>query len=427
MIAVFEQELEKGTGVPYLLLKKGCIQPSEQIEEILYANIIENKAYDPQCEGSRTEYLYDLLELYPHREKIDERVIAYFNTMDDRDWGELQVFGFVRKLAESKGFDKTELYKKFEQYAEEDMYNGMIGLSDLLLLDKYEAVVYLARYFGTHITEDNKEEFIDSPFYDIYAEDIGYTEAELTEKLRNEHDAAIDRYLAIAHIKRKTRRKKQKQYTADTAIALLKRKPSPTRLERISLRRWVRRRASEADIQKLSNVFLEAELPLKKRLIRLFDERQIKIPTQVLFDSFEATENKPFRQDIIEALVPFNDPAVYDFLKDRYDDNTRNAFIKVCLKYYSENKKTELFNLLELCTIFDIHEIKHTALESKALAEDPVFNDILRILYRNMKCSLCRNTIVEKMIERRCIDDNLYEEIQYDVDPDTRALARRER
>ena len=42
MITVFEQELEKGTGVPYLLLKKGCIQPSEQIEEILYANIIEN-------------------------------------------------------------------------------------------------------------------------------------------------------------------------------------------------------------------------------------------------------------------------------------------------------------------------------------------------------------------------------------------------
>jgi hypothetical protein len=427
MITVFEQELEKGTGVPYLLLKKGCIQPSEQIEEILYANIIENKAYDPQCEGSRTEYMYDLLELYPHREKIDERVIAYFNTMDDRDWGELQVFGFVRKLAESRRFDKTELYKKFEQYAEEDMYNGMIGLSDLLLLDKYEAVVYLARYFGTHITEDNKKEFIDSTFYAIYAEDIGYTEAELTEKLRNEHDAAIDRYLAIAHIKRKTRRKKQKQYTADTAIALLKRKASPTRLERISLRRWVRRRASEADIQKLSNVFLEAELPLKKRLIRLFDERQIKIPAQVLFDSFEATENKSFRQDIIEALVPFNDPAVYDFLKDRYDDNTRNAFIKVCFKYYSENKKTELFNLLELCTIFDIHEIKHTALESKALAEDPVFNDILRILYRNMKCPLCRNRIVEKMIERRCIDDNLYEEIQYDVDPDTRALARRER
>ena len=43
------------------------------------------------------------------------------------------------------------------------------------------------------------------------------------------------------------------------------------------------------------------------------------------------------------------------------------------------------------------------------------------------KYSLCRNRIVEKMIERRCIDDNLYEEIQYDVDPDTRVLARMER
>ncbi len=427
MITVFEQELEKGTGVPYLLLKKGCIQPSAQIEEILYANIIENKAYDPQCEGSRAEYLYDLLELYPHREKIDERVIAYFNTMDDRDWGDLQVFGFVRKLAESKRFDKTELYKKFEQYAEEDMYRGMIGLSDLLLLDKYEAVVYLARYFGTHITEDNKEEFIDSTFYDIYAEDIGYTEEELTEKLRNEHDAAIDRYIAITQTKRKKHARKRKEYTADGVITLLKKQNPPTRMEKIWLRVWVRKHASEADIQKLSNVFLEAALPLKKKLIRLFDERQIKIPAQVLFDIFEATENKSFRQDIIEALVPFNDPAVYDFLKDRYDDNTRNAFIKVCLKYYSENKKTELFNLLELCTIFDIHEIQDDVLKSEKLAKYPVFNDILRILYRNMKCSLCRNRIVEKMIERHCIDGNLYEEIQYDVDPDTRALADKRR
>ena len=52
MITVFEQELEKGTGVPYLLLKKGCIQPSQQIEEILYDNIIENKAYDPNVKAA---------------------------------------------------------------------------------------------------------------------------------------------------------------------------------------------------------------------------------------------------------------------------------------------------------------------------------------------------------------------------------------
>ena len=117
MITVFEQEIERGSGVPYILLKKGCIQPSQQIEEILYANIIENKAYDPQFEGSRAEYMYSLLELYPHRERIDERVISYFKTMDDEHWDEKQVFGFVRRLTEAGRFDKAKLYKKFEQYA----------------------------------------------------------------------------------------------------------------------------------------------------------------------------------------------------------------------------------------------------------------------------------------------------------------------
>ncbi len=425
MITVFEQEIERGSGVPYILLKKGCIQPSQQIEEILYANIIENKAYDPQFEGSRAEYMYSLLELYPHREKIDERVISYFKTMDDEHWDEKQIFGFVRRLTEAGRFDKAKLYKKFEQYAEQNMNIRVIGVDDLLQLDKYEAVVYLARYFGTHITEENIEEFIDYTFYGSRAEDIGYAAEVLTEMLRSEHDTAIDRYLAIAQTKREKHPSKRKEYTANEVIALLEKKDPPTRAEHFSLRAWAEKRASEADIQHLSNLFLEAALPLKKRLIQLFNERQIKVPIQALFDSFDATEDRAFRQDIAEALIPLNDPAIYDFLKDRYDENTKTAFTKICLKYYSGDKEYELFDVLTRCDIFDIHEIQDDVLKSEGLPKYPVFNNILRILYHKMKCSLCRREIVEKMIEHHCIDDNLYEEIRYDVNPDTREMAQR--
>ena len=426
MTSVFEREIERGTGVPYLLLKKGCIRPSEQIDEILYANIVENKAYDPQSEGSRAEYIYNLLEFYPRREKIDERIIAYFCAMTDTDWGERQVFEFVRKLAQAGRFDKSELYKKFEYYAEEDMYNGMIGIADLLLIDTYKAVVYLARYFGMHITDGNSQEFVGQTFYAPYEEELGYAEATLSEMLHNEHDAAIDRYLSIARrMKRNKPSAPPKNLTTEEVIAVLEKTDTSNISEFVKLRMWTQKYASDADIQNLSNAFMEVGTAMKRKLIRLFRSRPIRVPARILFGSFDEIDDSSYRRNLCEALVPLNEPAIYDFLKKQYNETTKTCFIRACLKYYSEDKKAELLEALEECTIHDIHEILDDALESEALMKYPFYNDILRMLYQKMKCSVCREKIIKQMMLHHSFDDNLYEEIQYDANQCIRRMARK--
>ena len=53
MINIFEAELEKGTGIPYFLIKNEIIKASPEVDSIIVDNILNCNAYDPQCEGLR--------------------------------------------------------------------------------------------------------------------------------------------------------------------------------------------------------------------------------------------------------------------------------------------------------------------------------------------------------------------------------------
>ena len=95
MINIFEAELEKGSGIPYILIKKNIIGASPEVDSILLDNIFDCKAYDPGCEGLRAEYLYSIVKNYKNKEKIYKEVLNAFNSMTETDFGEQQIFSFV--------------------------------------------------------------------------------------------------------------------------------------------------------------------------------------------------------------------------------------------------------------------------------------------------------------------------------------------
>lgn len=216
-----------------------------------------------------------------------------------------------------------------------------------------------------------------------------------------------------------------KNLTTEEVIAVLEKTDTSNISEFVKLRMWTQKYASDADIQNLSNAFMEAGTAMKKKLIRLFRSRPIRVPAQILFGSFDEIDDSSYRRNLCEALVPLKEPAIYDFLKKQYNETTKTCFIKACLKYYSEDKKTELLELLEECTIHDIHEILDDALESETLMKYPFYNDILRMLYQKTKCSVCRKKIIKQMMLHHSFDDNLYEEIQYDANQCIRRMARK--
>ena len=106
MINIFETELEKGTGIPYILIKNEIVKASPEVDSILLDNILNCTAYDPQCEGLRSEYMYSIVENYPNRAAVYKGVLDFFEKMTDTDWGDQQTFAFVCILAEKNIADK---------------------------------------------------------------------------------------------------------------------------------------------------------------------------------------------------------------------------------------------------------------------------------------------------------------------------------
>jgi hypothetical protein len=64
MLALFENELRKGTGVPLVLLKKNALQANDQVTNIIFDSILETGSFDPQCEGLRGDYFYEVVLNY---------------------------------------------------------------------------------------------------------------------------------------------------------------------------------------------------------------------------------------------------------------------------------------------------------------------------------------------------------------------------
>ena len=64
MINIFEAELEKGTGIPYLLIKGEIIKASPEVDSIIVDNILNCKAYDPQCEVVTEGFTFEIAPDY---------------------------------------------------------------------------------------------------------------------------------------------------------------------------------------------------------------------------------------------------------------------------------------------------------------------------------------------------------------------------
>jgi hypothetical protein len=76
MLELIDDALAKGTGFPFLAISRGLVAPSPKLDRVLLDHIVHNRAYDPQCEGSRHDYLYEVFwvprktivfEKHPHK------------------------------------------------------------------------------------------------------------------------------------------------------------------------------------------------------------------------------------------------------------------------------------------------------------------------------------------------------------------------
>lgn len=134
MTEIIAYELARGSGFPLYLIKNKILTPSSKVDQILLNNIYNNLAYDTQSEGSRHDYLYELICEYENKKFIFDSVIDHFQSMTETSSGEYQVFGFVTRMIKDAICLPAILYTKFESYWEDIDSAFSIGIKRLFCI-----------------------------------------------------------------------------------------------------------------------------------------------------------------------------------------------------------------------------------------------------------------------------------------------------
>lgn len=98
MINKFKNSLKRGTGEAILILKEN---PELDFSDLIINASIKNFAYDPQIEGSRENYLFELIQLSPKRNKIIDILLKNLSDFRNDDWGVFQLFKIAKLFAKN--------------------------------------------------------------------------------------------------------------------------------------------------------------------------------------------------------------------------------------------------------------------------------------------------------------------------------------
>lgn len=272
-IQEFERLLHIGLGRAILFAHKNDLAPYRDL--ILHACLC-NTAYDPQCEGSRAAYMFDIIRLTDQEHFYREQILrALARSKLSDNWNEHQLFDFARLFAQNGDTAARQLiYDTFVRNAAAD---NSTGAEHLIELDGIEGLLFVADQIGEQLMVGGD---IDEADYllDIVKERYG---EERTLTALNEASAAspgIAAYIQrmAENTARRAKSVKQRSSYQNISYDEIKRQiiEKADKVPRLRLFRWGKS-ASDEDIERAAtDLILEEDRLHLLAYLRLFQKRR---------------------------------------------------------------------------------------------------------------------------------------------------------
>jgi hypothetical protein len=421
MLALFENELRKGTGVPLILLKKNVLQANDQVTNIIFDCILETKSFDPQCEDLRGDYFYEVVLNYKEKDKIYPKIIEKFENMKENEYTEMQIADFVSNMIKDSLYSKEKYYIKIDWYITKYRTEYIPGIKKIIEIDGINAIKHYAKLLGK-IINDGEDHFISDYLFfedDLFPEnDIEYSIEMVKKILKEENDSNINNYLGYIARKEKEHKPNIRPSFDKIKEYYEKGRKAPF------LPGWVRK-ATDEEIENLSYLYLkQKDSFLKCSILTGFSEIKVRVDEKYLWNELRKTRNLYYKSAIIEALINFNNAAVKDLVNQYYyNEITKISAVKAFIKYIDEKDGFLLEHYIDGLNIYEIHDIITKTIDYERIKQFDFYPMILRKLYEKNACSICRKKVIKKMIEINCLDENLLEEIELDCDKETRKMV----
>jgi hypothetical protein len=137
-----------GLGRAILFLRQHDAAP---YRDIILNACVHWTGYDQQLEGTRTNYLRDVLDATEHEQEFVKRILPALKLATDRH-DATQLAFLARSFAED-GYDesRTALYEKFDRNDAEEPF---LGSDAIIRLDGLEGFLYVAERMGAAFLND---------------------------------------------------------------------------------------------------------------------------------------------------------------------------------------------------------------------------------------------------------------------------------
>ncbi len=136
----FWHSVKRGTGEAVLILKKN---PRLDFSSLIIKAAKANLSYDPQSEGSRAWYVFELIKLAPQKKKIRTAILKNLATEKDDTWDLQQLFDLAAYFARQGDAEAREaIYKRYR--GKKIRFSDWLGERAIIELDGIEGLKFIA-------------------------------------------------------------------------------------------------------------------------------------------------------------------------------------------------------------------------------------------------------------------------------------------
>lgn len=411
----FNSSIKRGTGEAYLIMLQN---PSiDFTNEIINASI-KNYAYDGQSEGSRSKYLYRLIEMSSNQDKIRRRILKRLSIEQKDTWTLVQLFELAKIFAQN-GDDKSKnaIYERFYNHPIEA--SEWAGYNEILELDGLEGLKYIARTIGKSL-EHNPDDWQDDSIIKSFQEENKDIDVITELEKERENDLYIKIYL--------DRVRNNEQNRSDYVTEKVEYKNIIDEiLSRRSLYSIKKRGLSDAELNLIAEHFInEKDINIKTKLLEVFSYYKFPLDSGIILDIAKRKNKKGsnLTYQAVAALKYLSSDKIREFALDKIHLSKQPyLYVNILAANYHKGDHKILTELVSKYKNDDIIEnLADSYTEIYSQNNTVECREPLESLYGKLRCGIHRNAIVKILIKNNALSELIRQEIQFDSYEDTRAL-----
>lgn len=413
----YKNAIKRGTGETYLLMKAN---PNIDFSSDIIKAALTNLSYDNQSEGSRANYVFELIELSNQKEKIRQAILKALSTERQDTWALDQLFDLAAKFAiQGDKEAKKAIYKRY--YKKTIQGSEWVGQDALLEIDGLEGLKHIAETKGKVILKD-PEEWEDSWIVDYFQEQNPtinvYKELEKASK----GNKFIKTYLnTIKKHKAKFQKNERPKYNYQTVSEKINSNAI------VPLPPLFAKDLSKQDIKKLANDFLKETDRLKlEKYMRVFDRVKYPYDYQHLLELAKSKTKKNDR--LVEyatgSLKYFSGADIREYAIEKLKKvKIPSDYLDLLVSNYKKGDFKLLTEIVGRCkNEHDIHTIVYGYINIYKANKTKECKEPLEAIYDKLTCGIHRADIIKILIENKVLSTRLKNEIKFDSYEEIRKL-----